>query len=256
MKIGKANKLLDANLTYVSTVEETPGMTAVNLINPDTGAVCQYINGAGMVTIESDADIQAEYIAIFNVNIQTSLKLELYDGSTLIFTQTLTAAQLPGLGSKNALFANPAPTTDFNKIVLTTAGASPTFETVFGYIYAFDSIDFGCAENIQVADNTNDSVTISRTNRPDTQKRYLFQSYQITTRKNTPFAELQGKIREIFSLGIGSARPVIFDEPMFNPVNLVYGILDAGAAKYDVFPIKDADGDYKSQTTVGIQEVT
>lgn len=258
MKIGKNSKLTDLTISYVSSVDEDSGMYANNITDPDSLNVYQVTEGTVALSMVLPAVIKAELICLFNVTIEDDITINLIDtsGPTTISTITVNVDDLPGFEFKNVLFANTAPAVNFDKIEIITNGTTPNFVTSIGFLWAGDLIDFGCSEALQPADNSNDSVTLTRTNRPDAQNRYLYQSYQITTSKRWTFSQLQGKMRELFTLGIGTARPVILDEPMFNPTNLLYGILDAGTVKYDQIYIDDAVNKHNSQTTIGINEVT
>ena len=257
MILGKNTKI--QNATFLSSVDENPGFYADNILTPDSGELYAVTEGTVILTIDFDT-ITAQYLALFNVTIETGIQIELYDTGTAatIATYNYTTANLCGYISKNLLVDNTdEAATDFDRIIITSNGASSDFITSIGFLWAGDVLDFGCIETIQPSDNNADGVTISRANTPDAQKRYKFQSFQVKTRKEIPFLTIRSNIRTIFEEGIGTPRPMWFpyETAFFGDINLFYGILPVNKASYDPFYIKDNNSTFKSQITIELQEV-
>lgn len=281
MKIGIENKISG---TVTATATPSTGFEAENVLNSDTKQIYE-VNESTTLTITLADVITADALFLFNVNFTGAFTIRLFNGSEKVFDQSFQLTQLDGLESLNIyqpliipltqtdgrFLSDGKPltsfTTDglvltndlrvstsrfFNKIQIINNGVF----TSIGYVWAGDLINFDCFEEIQLKDSSNDGVTISRTNKPDTQRSYLFREYQLTTKKDVPLNTIRRNVRNILSTGYGNPRPILFDEDCFDPSEVVYGIFDSGSVQYDRFFINDSDGTFKSQITIGIREVS
>ena len=276
MKIGKLTQL--DNVTFTTSTAVVPGKEAVNMLNNDVLNIFQFTGADGSVLIEFDP-IKVEKISLHNIKARSAVTIDLYQSypekllsSTVILASRFTGLFVDGTFSdvgtaggqgegfilgefilnEFILAGNVSDT--ISAITLTFSGGDPGFLSSCGYIWAGDFHDFGCAEKIQPSDQSNDSVTISRTNHPDINDSYEFQSFNVTYKKDRLFSDLRPQMRDILLTGFGTPRPIIFDEPMFpDAPEILLGILDAPKVGYDI--IETSVTDPNSQITIGIREV-
>jgi hypothetical protein len=258
MKTGKENKLEDVSseITLTSTVTNETGFPEENILTSNTLATWKVSQGAVELVIEWTTGFTAEIIGLFNVNLETNVTITTYSAypATSIESKIITASELMGLEFENALFELTDTTTSIKAIKLAFTGATSTFPTHTGYIWIGDLIDFGCSEEIQAFDVSNDQVTIARANRPDVNREFLYQEYNITTPKVEDFTVTRTKTRDILDTGFATARPMIIDEPIFTSSELFLGIFDAPRFAYDLIKT-DNSSTYMVQVTFGIREV-
>jgi hypothetical protein len=248
---------LITNPTYISGVVPNVGFEAENLLDPDSLHLWQMTQGTGTLVIEHDS-ITAEIICLFNCNIETSVTIKtwaVYGVGAATNTVVLTPAMYTGFTYMNLYAELSDTTTPFTAIELIFAGATPTFLTSLGHIWACDLIDWDCEEKIQPVDESTDSVQITRTNRSDANRRYNLQAYDITLKKENDFETIRNNIRTIMETGYGTPRPIIMDAPFFPADELLYGIFDSGKVKYDIIDTAEIT-EPLVQTTIGIREVT
>jgi hypothetical protein len=259
MKLGKTNKLdnVSSEITYTSSVTSTTGFPESNIADPDSLKLWKVTQGTVDLVIEWTTGFTAQMIGLFNVNLETNVTITTYSSypSSSIESKVIALADLTGFEWKNGLFELTNTSTSIKAIKLAFTGATPTFKTYAGYIWVGDWVNFGCAETMQAIDASADQATVSRTNRPDTNEEYDFQSYAITLKKTEGFTTVRSNIRTILNLGYATPRPVIIDEPFFTSSEVFYGILDAPTVKYDTIVTGDTST-YLAQTTIGLREVT
>jgi hypothetical protein len=257
MKLGKSNKLDSATITYTSSVTSTTGFPESNIVDSDSLKPWKVTQGTVDLVIQWTTGFTAQVIGLFNVSLETNVTITTYSSypSTSIESKVIALADLTGFDYKNGLFELTNTSTSIKAVKLAFTGATPTFKTYVGYIFVGDFINFGCAEEVQAIDESADQATLSRTNRPDTNEEYNFQSYAVTLRKSEGFTALRTNIRTIMTLGYATPRPMIIDEPFFTNSELFYGILDAPTVKYDLLST-GSSGTYLVQTTIGLKEVT
>lgn len=258
MKIGKTNKLLDVSseITVSGTVPAILGFPEENILTNDSLQLYKFTQGAGTTTINWTTGFTAEMICIFNLTIKTSLTIKTYDTSDVLIetSAAFTSADFVGFEYKNLLFELTNTSTNIGKIELIFTTSDATFNTSVGYIWIGDYIDFGCAEKIQAFDESNDQVTINRTNSPDVNKEYNYQAYNLTTKKDVSFDTLRANFRLLWSNGYANKRPMILNEPLFSKDELFLGIFDAPRVAYDTFDIENPNE--LCQATIGLREVS
>lgn len=255
MIAGIENKIKSTNVSSVtSSVTPVSGKGADKIITKDALEIWQIIQGAGTVTIDFTTAITAELICLFNVICETSVKIETFDaGLVSIESKTVLTAGLTGLDILNTYFKLTS-TTPIKRIVLTYAGATSSFETSTGSIWAGDIVDFGCLKSLIPRDTAADSSTITRGQLGSIKEEYNYQDYDFTTRIDLAFMTFRDDvIRPLVRAGFLKPRPFIFDvEPYFTTPETLLAGFDAGRIQYDV--IDDA-GIYPGQATLGILEV-
>jgi hypothetical protein len=282
MKIGKINKIIDNVDSINATETGDPGFNVTNIINPNSLEKWQSSFASATIQINLTAGITAETISLFNIVINGTIQVKTITSADVITNSiTFDSADLAGLQNKHLLFNLTEKTTPFDKIqiILETEntaqeqgvgyfahgygsvgyGVTKTIvasgEFSIGYVWAGDNINFGCAENMQPIDNTNDIINITRSNVPDTQVVYDYQNFNVTLKKENDFITLRENIRFFIDNGIGQPRPFILDEPYYPNPEVIYGIFDATKFGYDVIYAPGDTGDFIAQTTIGIREV-
>jgi len=251
MKVGKLSKLSIENTTITSSEDSLSGFGDVNLLNEQSLELWKVQEGSVTVTLEFSS-ISIDAICLFNVTIENDITVKTYN-SSLVETNSiiLNKTDLVGIVIKNG-YCELTNKSDIVKIEIITNGATSTFNTSMGYIWAGELHDFNDLEALVPTDNGADDVIITRANSTSTQQKYNSQSFKFTTNKNNLFSDLQTKIREILvNGGYSKKRPFIFKDCVYESENLILGIFDSGAFQYDLF---DPDQDY-AQISKGIIEV-
>ena len=253
MKFGIEDKL--ENVVFTESDPAEAGQGPENILDDDTLNIWKVIDSNVTLVLEFD-EINADLIGLFNVTFETDLTVNIWDNyptGSVIETKTITTTN--GLYYQNA-FMEIATTSNFKAIELIFSGSTSTFETQAGFIWVGDVIDLGCAEELQPFDESADDATVQRANGVDTNPRFPFQEFNLTTDKDVPFLTLRSNMRRLIDTGYTTKRPYLFDEPIYegNP-EIVLGILDAGRVGYDTFPISDTSSEYKAQVSIGIREV-
>ena len=251
MKIGKLNKLNNDNTTITSTENYLTGFSETNLLDEETLRLWKVQEGTVTLTLEFSS-ISLDAICLFNLTIEDDITVKTFNSSTVETNSiTINEANFVGLDFKHALFELTT-TTDIVKIQIITNGATSTFNTSIGYIWAGDLIDFGCLEALVQTDNGADDVIITRANSSSTQTKFNYQSFKFTTNKSVLFTVLQSNVREILlNGGYSQKRPFILEDGIFDNYNLILGVFDSGVFQYDLF---DPDQDY-SQISKGLIEI-
>lgn len=256
MKVGKSNKLddLSSEVIVSGTVASIPGFEEENLIDALTLKLYAFPEGAATTTIDWTTGITADIICLFNITIKTDVEIKTYDTSdVLIESATFTNNDSVGFQYKNILFELTDTTTPIGKVELVFTTSDSNFITKIGYFWIGDLVDFGCAEQIQAFDESNDQVSITRANSPDTNVEYNFQRYNATLKKEETFDNVRAKFRTFWELGFSNPRPFLLDEPLFSSTELLYGIFDAPTVAYDTFNLTNPSE--LTQSTIGIREV-
>jgi hypothetical protein len=247
------------NASYTSSVTPNVGFEAENILDPDSLHLWQMTQGAGTLVIEHDS-ITADILCLFNCNIETNVTIKtwtVYSTGSITNTVVLTPSDYTGFEFDNLLAELTDTTTAFTAIELIFTGATSSFLTSVGYLWGGDLINFGCAEKVQSGDESADDIQITRSNRPDPNERYNFQTYDVTLKKENDYDTLRSNMRQILTTGYGTSRPYIMNEPFLLTQELLLGILDSGKIKYDIIELAGVDsGGYIAQTTIGIREVT
>lgn len=250
MKTSITNKASDA--TASSAVLAKSGEPASNVLLRDSGRTYA-VNGNLDLTVDDLGGIETDFIALFNVFFDVDMTMTLYDSlGGFIESVTFTPSDWTGFESNNLIYEPTTSPLDLKSINITTTGA--TVDKYIGYIWVGDFIDFGCEEAIQPFTNSNDKVTITRANTPDVNAGYEFDTFNITTNKNSDYKVLRDKFRLVFVDGFGRARPFYFDNVPFDG-ELVFGNLDAPRVGYDFFYNKTSPTGYDAQATIGVREV-
>lgn len=257
MKTGKINKILNDIVSFTPSVTNVSGFPETNIIDSNSLKLWKVTQGTVTLVLQFATGFTADMVALFNVQFETSVKITTYSAYPATPIENTTFTTTTGLEFQNVLYELTNTTTTIVAIKLEFSGATSSFSTFCGYLWAGDVIDFGCAENIQPTDNTADQLSITRTNRADVNEEFDFQSYDVTLKKIVEYETLRGDIREIINDGVYKARPFILQDGFLVNTELLFGIFDAPTVKYDLFYMGDElPNDYKSQTTIGIREVT
>lgn len=168
---------------------------------------------------------------------------------TYFESKTLYSADATGFDTDN-FYLTGLPEVLYSSIEITNFGSSTAY---LGYIWAGAWINFDCLENMQMFDNSNDSVTINRANRPLTEESYLFQSLMVTTKKGMALADLRDNIRLILTTGYANPRPWLIEDGIYAVPELLYGVLTSGKVGYDYF---QTVSETLAQSTFEIREVS
>ena len=254
MKVGNTTKL--ENVTITSTVNKVSGFDKENIIDANSLKKWKVQNGAVTLTLEFDA-ITADAICLFNCNIKTAVEIKTYSAvPALIESKSIAVADLTGFDSLNALFELTDTTTNIVKIELVFTAADTSFFTSVGFIWVGNLIDFGCLEALQVFGDSENQVTVSRANTVSRKERYNFQEFNLTTKKEEDFTDLQTNFRLILDSGYGLRRPFLFSEKPYteSSPNLIYGILNSPRIGYDTIESSDS-GETFNQATIRSREV-
>jgi len=255
MKTG-LNTLLDIDtITFIESEIADTGCDAEYLLDPNALRVWQVTGTGETLTLDfSDDAISPDAVCLFGIDVTSNITLDVYETypGAVTDTVTVTAANLRGLASKNIYL--PVTTADIEaiKITLDTGGGAVTSSV--GWIWAGEILDFDCVEKIQPFDVSNDDATVTRGNTVDINGSYLYQSFNVTLKKDAGFEELRAKVRQILDAGYATPRPYLIDEPYLTEDEVVLGILDSGKIGYDLFPVKKDSEDYTAQITIGIRE--
>lgn len=255
MKFGIENLLTVDNVTFTSDVAPIRGGEEECMLDNDTQELTQYDEGDVTIRLEFAAT-EIDLIALFNVDFGTALTINTYPvyPGPASNTKTYTLDELTGLFYKNA-FLELTDTTAITAIELVITGYDyeSAIDTYIGYLWAGKVVDLGCVENIQPADISTDTVTMSRVNHPDINDYFEYQTFDVTLKKDNEFETLRDNMRQILNTGYGTPRPWLFNEPFFPADEIVLAILDSGKISYDIIPVNA--GDFIAQTTIGIEEV-
>ena len=255
MKFGIQQRILSEYTTLTATVGNEPGKETSNVLSNDTFFTWEVEQGTATLLAVFDYAVETDLIGLFNVAIDTSVIISVYEAypGTVTETKTVLVSELCGLYEKNAYFEL-SQTRSLFAIKMEFTGVSSLFLTSLGYLWAGLLENLGCAEAIQPGDISNDDVNISRTNHPDTEESYDYQTFDVTVKKENDFETLRASMRQIINTGFSTPRPWLIDEPFFTVPEVVLGMLDSGKIKYDIIPTDDNDG-FLSQVTIGIREV-
>jgi len=283
MKIGKVNKILDNVENIFSSESGDIGSEITNILDNNTLKKWEASFSQATIQIELTQAITADIISLFNICITGTVELKTLDASDVVI-DTFLFNESDAMGLQNThLLAETTSSTPIKKLqlVISTSASDADFNqgvtygahgffTVgygvtgvvtsdapcfLGYIWAGDITEFGCAENLQPFDNTGDRTTITRSNVPDTQEVYDYQTFNVTTNKDSPFLTLRDNFRFFMNDGLGEPRPFIFDEPYYTSPELVYGVFDATRIGYDVIYAPEGTTDRVAQATIGVREV-
>lgn len=253
MKTSITNLLLDA--TAKSNVIANPGEGASNILDKDTGMVYA-VEGYLDITISNIGGISSDMIALFNVYFDNTLIMTLYDSNnkeidTVVFTQSDWTGW-----TRKALLYNKA-YIDLEKIKITTdyIEYDDYIDKYIGYIWAGAWLDFQCQENSQPFSLSDDSITITRSNRPDENDSYEYRSWNITLNKRQAFKELRGKCEQVLFDGFGKGRPFLFTGIPYEN-ELYYANLDSNKIGYDLIWDNSKQEKYTAQATLGVRECT
>ena len=263
MKIGTTNLLTLSSTTMVCSDTSLPGFDEDNIVDENTLKVWKVQDCN--VTLDININVPPTYIdpyfiALFNVDFETSLTINFYDSFGNIFeTVTFARADRVGLDSKNIIYKVIDTSAGIYTIELIFAGGTPTYYTYCGYIWAGNWIDIDCPEKMKALDLSSDDLTVTRANRPDTKRDYNYQQYSVTTKKEFLFLILRDYVvRPLLALGYGNPRPFIFDDPPYYVSEVILGVFDSPKFGYDWFDMGDYGGGQKviaGQITFGVREV-
>lgn len=284
MKIGKVNKILDNVNRITTTSSGIVGAEISLILDPNTLKKWSDNFTSATIQVVLDEAITSEIICLFNICVTGTVEVKtLTELGVVTNTHLFTSVNTIGIENKHLLAELSNKTTPY-KIIQITVNTTPATELYnqgvaygvhgfgsvgfgvtyldsidsncfLGYLWAGDTIDFGCVENMQPFDNTSDIVNITRSNVPDVQRSYKYQTFNITLKKPNRFITLRDNIRYFINDGIGKARPFLFDEPCYDSTELVYGIFDATRFGYDIFYAPIESGDFIAQATIGVREV-
>jgi len=250
MKVSITNLLIGA--TASSGVLANPGEGASNILDEDTGMVYA-VEGDLNLTISNIGGISSDMIALFNVYFDNSLTMTLYNSSDVVIgTATFTQADWTGWRRKALLYN--IPFVDLERIVITTDSIEydDYIDKWIGYIWAGEWVDFSCMENSQPFSKSNDTIIITRSNKPDENDSYEYRSFNITIKKYNAYKELREKVEQILYDGFGKGRPFLLNETPYDN-ELYFANLDSPTIGYDLQWIDDG---YKAQITIGARECT
>jgi hypothetical protein len=253
LKVGKLTKI--SGESFSSTVTAESGFDETNITNENSRKKWKVKNGAVTLNIQFTGTT-AECICLFNCNIKTDITIKTYSSypSTVIETKTITVSQLTGFQSKNALFELTDTSTTIVAIDLVFTSTDTAFYTSVGYLWMGDLIDFGCVENMQPVDDSDDQATVTRAGTTDVKRRYNFQEYSVTLKKENVYETIRAVWRTILTDGFGTKRPFIIDESFLTSSELLLGIFDSPKAGYDI-ENQFSSTDNLTQFTFGIREV-
>jgi len=257
MKIGKNTLITVANTTVTESATAELNRDAENLLDPNSLVLWQVEGASETALYEFAPPIAPDMVALFNIEVDSAIQIDVYSAypGTISDTVTVTTANLRGLDAYNIYLDVTAATIEAIKITVTGTGATSLSSA--GWLWAGEVINFGCAEEMQPFDHANDAATITRSNAVDTNPSYLYQTYNITLKKEAGYEELRTKTRALLVEGYTVPRPYLINEPFLTTPEILLGILDSGKIGYDAFYMKDETGeDFAAQVTIGIRETT
>jgi hypothetical protein len=254
MKFGIENKLTTDSVTITSSVSSVTGEGPNNILTQDTRQAYRVTQGTTELVIEFGAATVVQFIGLFNCTIEDDVVVKTYTTypGVVTNTKTINISELNGLDSLNG-FLLLTDKTAITHISITTNGTTGSFKTSFGYVWAGNLIDLGCAEALQPSDEAYDEGTVTRAGGIAARRKYNARDYSLTTEKEVSLDTLRSNIRNVITTGYATPRPWIVLDGTFLTEEIVLGITDSGRFVYDKFILSKTE--INAQTTFKVQEV-
>lgn len=222
---------------YVSTASASgtaSGFSSDNVLTSN-GSIWRGADNNETLTITLDADRDIDFVSLHNLKAQYVQCVAKLNTGT-VSTQAKNYMDISGLEINSVYFEIDD---IIDELVFTIQHFDDSYVEV-GYVFAGDSVNID-VQDWQSSDISNDTVSITTGNLANSTRRYLYRTYQITTKKK-PETRVKNVMRTIYVNGYASPRPIICAYDCMARDEVLLGILDSPKVQYDYFDANYAVG--------------